>query len=149
VRTPENAEAICEYIRGGMPAKWAARCAGISESVFFAWQAADPDFAERLKGARAEKIRKLVKYVTDAAPANWAAAMTLLERTEPEDFGRTNKVRLAHEGTVGIEVRTALVSPDQLGHIAALEASYKDGSDDTHGDLHARHVPEDRQRSPR
>ena len=124
VRTPENAERICELIRDGMPTRWAAIHAGVSESVFFAWQASDTDFREKIKAARAAKIKKFVKYVADAAPANWAAAMTLLERTEHEDFGRQNRVRVQQEGSVQIDVRHMMATPAQIALAASMEAEY-------------------------
>lgn len=130
-KTQERGIAIAKEIFLGMPAKWAAQFCGIGESTFFEWQAASPGFAELIKRARGARMRSLVKIVRDQAPTTWVAAMTLLERLEFEDFGRTNKVRHSHEGTVAIDVRPMLASPEQLGHIAALEASYEADMSDT------------------
>lgn len=132
VKTFERAVAIAKEIFAGMPAKWAGIYCGISESTFYEWQAADPQFAELIKRARGARMRSLVKIVRDQAPTTWIAAMTMLERLEFEDFGRTNKVRHSHEGTVGIDVHHMMASPEQIEHIAALEASYEDELSDGH-----------------
>jgi hypothetical protein len=137
IRTEENAARICELISKGVPARWAAQEAGVSSSAFFEWQAADADFAERVKQARAGKIKKLVGRIWDDAQTSWVAAMTLLERTEPEDFGRTNKVRHSHEGTVNLDVRPMMASPKSIDLIASLEQSYEvdgDEVDEVDGD---------------
>jgi hypothetical protein len=125
LRTPEMVDAICELIAKGVPARWAAIQCGISQGTFFEWQAANPEFAERIKQARAAKVKKLVGRIWDDAQTSWVAAMTLLERTEPEDFGRTNKVRHSHEGTVNLDVRPMMASPKSIDLIASLEQSYE------------------------
>jgi hypothetical protein len=122
MRTMDRAIAIAREVFGGMPGKWAAMYCGISDAIFFEWQAANPAFAELIKRARAARMRSLVKIVRDQAPTTWLAAMTMLERLEFEDFGRTNKVRHSHEGTVNIDVRSMLASPTAIEHMAALEA---------------------------
>lgn len=144
IKTRERALAIAKEIFLGMPAKWAALYCGCGESTFFEWAAASPAFAELVKRARAARMRSLVKIIRDEAPTTWIAAMTMLERLENEDFGRTAKVRHSHEGTVGIDVRPMLASPESIAHIAALEASYADqefNSRDTpaHGGLLPEH----------
>jgi hypothetical protein len=45
-----------------------------------------------LKRAEAEGIIALSDTVYDAAPKNWLAAMTLLERTSPDLYGRRDAV---------------------------------------------------------
>jgi hypothetical protein len=123
---PGVIEAICARIQEGMPAKWAAIRSGVSETAFYESMAAYPAFADRIKAARAKKIETLLGHVTAAAPKNWAAAMTLLERTEPADFSRTQRVQSSVQGTVNLNVTAAQVSPQSMGHIAALEAILAD-----------------------
>lgn len=121
VRTPEVRARILKNVEQGMPLKYAALEAGISETAFWDWGAADKGFAADVKLARARKVRKLVSHVYQAAPTNWAAAMTLLERTEPEEFARRDRIRHDHAGSVGLQVQLAAMDIEAIEMASALE----------------------------
>lgn len=98
--TPERIERIANDVSAGNYAQVAARANGISIGSYFAWlkraeealAAAGEDgevaegekiyveFLEAIKQAEAEAERNAVAHIQKAAPDNWPAAMTYLER---------------------------------------------------------------------
>lgn len=98
--TPEMADRILGYVRMGVPNKAAAEAAGIGRTTFYAWKAKGEaaasghyrDFTDALKQAEAESVVALVAAVR-AAP-QWQAAMTLLERRWPAEFGRRDRIEV-------------------------------------------------------
>ena len=101
--TPELIQRICDFIHKGNYVSTACRAVGIHTSTYFNWvkrgeadTEADIDsvytlFMQALLKAEAEAEVELVKIVNDAAPKNWIAAMTLLERRHPEKWGRKDR----------------------------------------------------------
>jgi hypothetical protein len=99
--------------------------AGISRATFYNWVNEDESFALQVEAAEGEVEREMVGRVLDAArsgPHYWAAAMTYLERRHPEEWSRQDRIRHQFEGQVRLDVRPMLASPEQIEHIAALEA---------------------------
>ncbi len=97
--TPDVQERICQAIRAGAPPETAAVYAGIGKSTYYAWmrrgeRGAGPfvEFREAIKKALAEFEVRTVTLVQQAAPADWQAAMTLLERRFPDRWGRWDRV---------------------------------------------------------
>jgi hypothetical protein len=93
-------ERICDLLRQGCSVKTACECAGLSQSSFFDYlrraNSAAPDhdpvfaeFAERVTRARGEGKARLVELVNQAAVHDWRAAIALLERISPSEYGRT------------------------------------------------------------
>lgn len=120
-------QAILEELRNGVTRARAAALAGISRGTFYNWFNDDESFAIGVEQAEAEVERDMVGRVLNAArsgPQYWPAAMTYLERRHPEQWSRQDRVRHRIEGEVLIDVRPLLASPEAIGHIAALEASY-------------------------
>jgi len=96
--TPELQERICKYIADGNYITTSCQACGISFQVYRDWLARAEtgeklyvDFADATKKAEAECQAKLAKYVTDAAPKSWQAAMTMLERRWPEQYARMDR----------------------------------------------------------
>jgi hypothetical protein len=101
--TPALQERICLAIRAGAPPETAAVYAGIGKSTYYAWmkrgeRGAGPfvEFREAIKKALAEFEVHTVAIVRQAAPQDWKAAMTLLERRFPDRWGRRDRVDHTH-----------------------------------------------------
>lgn len=98
--TPEVKDKILHAIRMGCYASVAAQAAGISEATFYLWinrgereQASIySDFVEALKIAEAQAEARCVEMVQLAAPDNWQAAMTLMERRWSERWRRRDQL---------------------------------------------------------
>lgn len=110
------------YVAAGNTYKVAAEAVGISVDSLMNWQrkgaraikrrdagqlAEENDdiyinFVNALKKAKAQSIATAVGHVRRAMPGNWTAAMTFLERRDPEHWGRRDRVDLHASGVVGV-----------------------------------------------
>jgi hypothetical protein len=119
---------MLEAIARGMPAAWAARRVGIDRRQYYRWIQAKPKFAQMVEEMEARRIDYLANLIMVAAPDNWAAAMTMLERLHPQDFGRKDRVEHHYTGEVSIDVRKVLVSDDAINAASAFERALQDGN---------------------
>lgn len=126
---PEVMYTLLKHIEEGLPVQDACRLAGISPTIFYEWRAAIPAIAEAIKAAESKLKATMLAHVRRAAPANWAAAMTLLERRFPEDFGRRDRVRHEHAGQVGLTLAPAQMDPEAALLAADLEAKLAEADD--------------------
>mgnify|MGYP001587132164 FL=1 len=94
-RDPKRRAMILAAIAGGNPFRFACQCAGISEDMFANWRREESDFAEAVKAAEGRFIDRNVAIVQRAAKRSWQAAAWLLERRNPDEFGRRER----HEWT--------------------------------------------------
>ena len=118
---------LLETILRGVPAKWAARRVGIGERMYYHWLQDKPAFAAMVEATEARRMEYLTELVMLAAPDNWAAAMTLLERLHPADFGRKDRIEHQYTGEVKIDVRRVLVSEDAINAASNLERALQAG----------------------
>lgn len=107
--TQDRQEKIADYLSKGVPAKVAAKASGITEQTYHRWKRLGREqieageegeyrnFVEAIDQAEAEAEARMVEMVTAAAPDDWRAAMTYLERRRPEDWGK--KERIEHSGS--------------------------------------------------
>lgn len=86
--TPELIKKVYDYVKIGMPYKYAAHSVGITEETFYTWRASKPEFSEHIERARAEFVLANLARIERKAPATWQAAAWLLERRCRADFGR-------------------------------------------------------------
>lgn len=95
--TPERHKAIVEAVAKGMPRKFTAALAGISESSLYRWlatgRAATEDCAESqlwesIKAAESRCMEHCLEIIGEAGINQWQAAAWLLERRHPKHFGR-------------------------------------------------------------
>jgi transposase-like protein len=125
--TAEKVEAICSYVEGGVAQSVAARAHGVADRTWRSWfqkgrdacekldagQDITPEeeiyaeLHERVQDAKARSEAYLVDLVMKAAPISWQAAMTKLERSHPERFGRSE--RLEHSGPNGGPIESAVL----------------------------------------
>jgi hypothetical protein len=134
---PKLLERICNLLRQGCSIRTTCECVGLSQSCFFEYmRRSDPDatdheprfleFAERVTRARGEGKATLVGLVKKAAVHDWRAAVALLERLSPAEYGRptppqsSSTVR-TDSGTLEELLRQALASskpdPDKIARL--------------------------------
>ena len=78
-----------------MTVKAACALAGVGQSTYFDWVATKSDFQELIKRAESEMKERALKVINQAAQnGQWQAAAWLLERREPNEYGRQDRVRI-------------------------------------------------------
>lgn len=85
--TEETISEIEKNISTGLNSKDSAELAGISESHFYVWLK-KKEFKERIKKAELKRKNRLTAIVLAAAPTDWKAAMTYLERRYHDEFAQ-------------------------------------------------------------
>jgi hypothetical protein len=99
VADPKLLDRICDLLRQGCSIRTTSECVGLSQSCFFEYMrrgnpdATDHDprfveFAQRVTRARGEGKARLVGLINEAAAHDWRAAVALLERLSPAEYGR-------------------------------------------------------------
>ena len=112
---PTIKKQIGDNITLGMPLKFAAEAAGISEVTFYNWMNRGEseskgqfyEFAEHVKACKAKAVQLHLKLITKAATdGSWQASAWILERRYPEEFGRKDRLELdanmKHSGEVNL-----------------------------------------------
>jgi hypothetical protein len=123
---PKLLDRICNLLRQGCSVRTTCECVGLSQSCFFDYmRRSNPDatdhdprfleFAERATRARGEGKARLVALVNEAATHDWRAAVALLERLSPAEYGRTappesSSIARTDSGTLEELLRQALGS---------------------------------------
>jgi hypothetical protein len=79
---------LCQLLENASTIKTACGAVGISERVFYEWAAEKPHFAQATNRARSLAKIRLIGIIMAAAPKDWRAAMELLSRLAPAEFGR-------------------------------------------------------------
>lgn len=113
--TPELQKKIGENITLGMPLKFAAEAAGISESTFYEWmnkgehekKGQFSEFSEYIKRCQSQAVQLHLKLITKAATeGSWQASAWILERRHPEEFGRKDKLdmKAEHSGQIVVNL---------------------------------------------
>lgn len=91
--TPDMHKRIVDALATGVSVRDACAFAGITETTFFEWVKAKPEFAEATTRARSEGRIGAAAIVRRAAiNGDVDAAQWYLERTDPMNWGRTTKV---------------------------------------------------------
>lgn len=127
--TQSRVSAILAAVRLGMSFKDAAACAGVSYMTFNRWRERGMapnapeeycDFCRRLDVARAEVQNDCLKQINKAAIEDWKAAAWLLERLNPEDWGKRGRESAVSFVPVPNALTAQTMSQDQT--IAAMTA---------------------------
>jgi len=98
--SPEVVKDITDALRLGAKIKDACKYAGVDEGTYFRWINEKEEFRELTQKALATATIRLVGRISKAADdGDWRAALALLERRDPEGWGR-RVVENKHSGTV-------------------------------------------------
>lgn len=100
--TPEREQMILDAVADGLTHRDAALVSGINEHTLIVWEKRFPAFSALLAQADAARARKWLDGIAAAAPKDWRAYESLLDRCAPE-YRKVHKT----EQTVTFEVRQA------------------------------------------
>jgi hypothetical protein len=112
--TRERQDAITAAVAAGSTFEQAAAAAGIHRDTLTEWRKGKPAFSDALEKAEAMGVVSRLERIQAAGRDGvWQADAWWLERRHPEQWGRRDRVRLQHEGTVTVEMlveaRTAVL----------------------------------------
>ena len=130
-------DAYAKAVEHGHPQHTAATLAGISHGTAKDWlqlgnaeieegdvQGSHVAFASAVNAAQAAFVERNLGVVNDAAttgPKGWVAAMTLMERRMPRDFGRNDRLEV-EQRTVNVNISMAELGVGQRAALMALLA---------------------------
>ena len=138
--TPERTAAICAKIAEGSYISVACSCAGVSADSYNEWmtrgdadkrQGADTVYArffDAVKAAEALQEHSIVQHVVNAAPDNWIAAMTYLERRHPERWSRKDRYQIDRNNTNTVRIEYAISGQEPLPALPgpSVEGEYRE-----------------------
>jgi hypothetical protein len=141
---------LCDIVARGATTTEAAFTLGVSLRTVQREARLDPDFDEKLRIAHADKPDPLA-IMQSAARTHWRAAAWLLERTDPDNYGRrpaSSASPAQFNAAVGqvMEAALAAVPPELRAEVyaqmqAAAEASFE-AIFPGHGQWGRRHAPQ-------
>lgn len=120
--TPALQDRICDFIRKGNYVQVACAACGVSEAAYYDWlqrgdeQQSDgggiyAEFLEAIKATEAEAETMLLSMVVDAAPKNWAAAMTVLERRHSAKWAQVRR------GTLDVDITAKVINIADMARV--------------------------------
>ncbi len=124
--TPEIQKEIGNNIKLGMPLKFAAEAAGISEKTFYLWMNQGEkdekgkfhDFFIHCNNCKSVGVKLHLSLITKAAnEGSWQASAWILERRHPEEFGRKDKLELNGKMKHSGEMNLHILSDEELMEI--------------------------------
>ena len=128
--TPEVKLEICKILAEGNTRHTAASLAGVSYDTFLSWfrkgeAGEEPydEFYREVKYAEDEAIRRNLAIIQKAAEKSWQAAAWFLERKNPTDWGRKDRVDAALTGDVQIELSFKVPVGDKPVSTSTKEAA--------------------------
>lgn len=97
--SPERAEKLLAAVRKGVPYVHAAAAAGVSFDTFNRWRLKGEndegeeycEFCEQLAAAESEAASLLVSRIVEASRKDWRAAVWMLQRRFPKEWGTDRK----------------------------------------------------------
>ena len=96
LRSPEVIKAILTSLAIGNTREDSSLAAGISPSTLRLWCHEDAALSAQVEKAEAQARQRMVGVVVKAASdGTWTAAMTFLERRDPEHWGRRERIDMA------------------------------------------------------
>ena len=126
--TPDNVAAILKALEGGNTMEDSCRAVGVHYSTMRDWVARYPDFAESVEKASARAHQAMVDVVrTVALSGNWQAAMTYLERRDPEHWGRRDRVSMTVDLNREARRLAQETGLDEAAILAEAEALLRNG----------------------
>jgi hypothetical protein len=123
--TPQTVKLLISGVRTGLSYRVAAEAAGVSYDAFLDWrkgefpesadEALKVQFSEGITRARAQGIKTLHNRIVSASTKDWRAALALLERIDPDTYGRQ---RLELTGKDGSPIELTHLVDDRIAAIA-------------------------------
>ena len=95
---------ILEAAERGLCNTDCARAGGIDMTTLTKWIKDDDEFKSQFEYAQSLFRKKNTNIIQEAAGKDWKAAAWLLERRDPENYGRNDKMKLEHSTPEKIEV---------------------------------------------
>ena len=90
---PETIQAIIASLAIGNTKEDSAVAAGVTYTTMRQWELDYPEFSEATQKAQAQARQRMVGTIAKAAAdGNWVAAMTYLERRDPEHWARRDRM---------------------------------------------------------
>lgn len=138
-----TAAVICEFLIEGNYADTAAKAAGITYETFRQWMRKGEvategpyhEFHLAVTQAKAIGEAALVATIRDASnrgPQHWTAAAWILERTQPDKYGKSNRIELVTRERIRERADEEGLDPDEVAAMAvrlALEAGEEEEED--------------------
>lgn len=85
---PKLFRAVADLVEKGVSPSRAGRILRLSPDTVSRWRVDYPEFAEMLDQSESRFIERMTQAIADAAPKDWRAAVELLARRFPAEFGR-------------------------------------------------------------
>lgn len=95
---PDRVKRIVKAIADGNTHKVACAIGGIDPATFYRWMETHSDFCETVKKAEAEAEAFHVDRIKLHSFRNWQASAWMLERRNPEEWGKKDKVDVTSNG---------------------------------------------------
>lgn len=93
--TPETVKMVCNALAAGNTRRASCRYAGISHETFYQWLKDQPDFSDAVEKAEADaEVRHVANIAKAANDGTWTASAWWLERRQPADWGRKDRIDL-------------------------------------------------------
>lgn len=104
--TKARREVIRQALLDGLTVKDASKLAGISDTTFYNWRRAHPDFDQMIEETIAERARILLLKIAEAGPKDWRAYADVLDRVAPQ-YRKTSNLEVSGPGGGPIVVEDA------------------------------------------
>ena len=126
--TPDNIAAILKALEAGNTPEDSCKAVGVGYTTMREWVAIYPDFAYAVEKAGATARQEMVNVVrTVALSGNWQAAMTYLERRDPEHWGRRDRVSMTVDLNREARRLAQETGLDEAAILAEAEALLRNG----------------------
>lgn len=122
--TPEKAQELIKLLSGGATVKDSCAYIGISEETLSNWGKRDLDFLASVNKARSMGKIECAALIRQAARSNWQAAAWFLERSDPERWGRRDKLTIL--GEVPVDLINRLIKAMEKAGVESASSVFED-----------------------
>jgi len=139
--TTDLADRIVAIVKAGSAVETAARACGVARRTWYRWLKLGRGgrqpyrrLVEQLESAEDACKVSLITVLRAAAAQDWRAALVILERKWPEEWGRRDRHEVSHDGLLGIGPMTP-AERARLRRISARLASAEELPGGGEGDV--------------
>jgi hypothetical protein len=133
--TVARVQAMVDAVIGGMSNAQAALLSDIDERTMYRWLDTYPAFANIFAKARAIRTRSFAQRAIAVAGENPFAWITLLQRTDPENWSEKQRLEVKHTVTGGVDVNHFLKDARNIELISELEQRMQSGGEIIEGEI--------------